>query len=703
MAEHRVRVLKNDESFAVFDRYGEAHGWSDGEEGVYSHGTRHLSRSEMFIGRARPLLLSSVISPQNLALTVDLCNPDDDGAGIKRGALHLRKTSFVYKDAFYERVRGTTFASGKRLRLEFRFGADFRDIFEIRGEKRAARGSQREARREGGALTFAYLGLDGVERVTRISHGAEGLPAGKLSDASFAFDLELNGQTFEIYFCSDFASPPSGAAPKARFDLAIGRLREDFQVARARSTAIETTSESLQSWIDRSFSDLQMLLTRKPTGVYPYAGTPWFSAAFGRDGVITALQTLWIDPSIARGTLAYLAANQAQSVAPEQDAEPGKILHEARRGEMASLGEIPFGQYYGSVDSTPLFVVLAGEYAKATGDYEFVESIWENVEAALRWIDEHGDADGDGFVEYARKSSNGLSSQGWKDSFDSIFHADGSAAEPPVALCEVQGYVYLAKLNASYLAERGGRPEIAARLADEASRLKRAFNADFWCPDIGAYALALDGDKRKCCVRASNMGHALFCGIVDDERAADVARAMMGPASFSGWGVRTLFEGEARYNPMSYHNGSVWPHDTSIFAMGLARYGFREEACALFSGMMAAARGLELERLPELFCGFARPEGGAPVLYPQSCAPQAWAAGAAFMMLQACLGLRMDFDTKQIIFDRPRLPDGVASLRLTGLRLGDCGSVDVELERAGDGIGVRALRKSGSAQVAFLS
>jgi glycogen debranching enzyme len=482
------------------------------------------------------------------------------------------------------------------------------------------------------------------------------------------------------------------------FQEAYALALADLQRYKAWSCHLGSSNGQVNAWINRAVSDLHMMTTELATGPYPYAGVPWFNTPFGRDGIITALECLWIRPGIARGVLGYLASTQATAVIPEQDAEPGKILHETRNGEMATLKEMPFGQYYGSADATPLFVLLAGAYYERTGDRAFIESLWPHVEAAMEWIDRYGDRDGDCFVEYHRQAADGLIHQGWKDSDDAIFHADGTLAPSPIALCEVQGYVYAARRAATALAVLLGQPERAANWARQAEELRERFEQAFWCEELSTYALALDGNKRPCQVRTSNAGQCLTMGIASLERARRVARTLLSPDSFSGWGVRTVAASEARYNPMAYHNGSVWPHDNALIAHGLAQYGMEERALQIWTGQFEAGTYFDLHRMPELFCGFPQDPGEGPVHYPVACSPQAWSAASVFLLFQACLGLSINAPEAQIYFTRPCLPASLGELRIHNLEVAGA-TVDLRLVRHEQNVGVDVLRRDGEVRI----
>ena len=700
--DDRTRVLKHDEMFAVFDRFGDVHPIGAGELGIYYQGTRFVSYCDLLLNGQRPMLLNSSVKQDNSLLTVDLTMPDfrEEGAlTVLKGTVHVFRAILLWEATCHQHLRIVNYNShAVAVELSLAFGADYADIFEVRGFTRRHRGQQLAAQVVGERVVLGYEGLDGVGRRTNIA--CTPVPTTLAADRIvYALTLAPGGRT-EI----DVAvGCQLGKVRRASIGYAGATAKAGSALRRsqARIPTIFTSNEQFNDWINRSAADLLMLVTNKPEGPYPYAGVPWYSTPFGRDGIITAMQCLFLDPSLARGVLDFLAVTQAVATDPERDAEPGKILHEMRDGELAALGEIPFGRYYGSVDATPLFVILAGAYYERTGDLAFVRQIWPNINRALAWIDGCGDYDGDGFVEYQRRSATGLAHQGWKDSENAIFHADGRLAEGPIALAEVQGYVYRARLHAADLAQALGEQSRAETLRREAQALRERFERAFWCEEIATYAMALDGDKRACAVRSSNAGQVLWSGIASAEHAERVAQTLFAPESFSGWGVRTIAENESRYNPMSYHDGSIWPHDNSLIGKGLARYGLKHRTMAILGAMFDASLFMDLHRLPELFCGFVRRPSEGPTLYPVACSPQAWASGSVFYLLQACLGLSFHLERPRIRFNHPQLPEYLARVQIRNLRLGDA-VVDLSLERHSRDVGVNVLNMAGEVEVSVV-
>jgi glycogen debranching enzyme len=694
------RVLKQGDSFAVFDRRGDIDVAAAAEHGLYHAGTRFLSRLELLLAGHRPLPLSSTISDDNGVFNADLTNPDllrDGAAPIPHGSIHVFRSRVLWAGCCIERVRLSSYVTTALvLPLAYRFEADYADVFEVRGTARAQRGVALEPRHGPAEQVLGYRGLDRVERRTCIRASRE---AEVVAPGEFVFAVALSPETptweFEITISCEVGAEhrsPVAHAP------AVLLVREEAAARADAACRITTSNEALNGWISRSTADLHMMQTETPYGRYPYAGIPWFSTPFGRDGLITALQLLWADPDVARGVLGFLAATQATGLSDAQDAQPGKILHEMRDGEMPALGEVPFARYYGSADATPLFVLLAHRYFERTGDAALIDQLWPHLVAALEWMRRYGDVDGDGFIEYARRSSTGLIQQGWKDSYDSIFHADGTLAAPPIALCEVQAYAYGAWSGAAALAAMRGDRRAAEEWHGFAGRIQAAFEDAFWCESLDTYAVALDGEKRQCQVRTSNAGHALFTGIARPDRAARACSTLLDDSSFAGWGVRTVAAGQARYNPMSYHNGSIWPHDTGIVAAGVASYRCMHAAERIAAALLDLSARVDLQRLPELICGFHRRSDDRPTLYPVACAPQSWAAGAVYMVLQACLGMRVEAAGPRITFTRSVLPDTVKWVELHNVRVG-AAAVDLRLERHAHDVSVNVLRREGKAEI----
>lgn len=695
------RALKHGDCFAVFDSHGDIGAYAGGPDGLYYRDTRYLSRMELLLNGVQPLLLGSSVRDDNTVLSADLTNPDiylGPRLLLPKDTLHIVRTLFLWRATAYQRFGIQN--HGDRaidIRLTVSFASDFADLFEVRGARRPRRGRASVTVRGPDRVVLEYRGLDGIER--RASLFFDPAPSALAADlATYSLTL-APGQRQSLYI-----AVRCGGDDEARpvpFFKGMHRSFHELKKASCEVASVETSNDIFNEMLCRSMADLRMLVTETPEGPYPYAGVPWYSTVFGRDGLITAMQLLWCDAALARGVLRWLAVHQAKEFDPAADAEPGKILHEMRFGEMAALREVPFGMYYGSVDSTPLFVLLLGLYVDRTNDIVTLRELWPSAKAALAWIDGPGDPDQDGFVEYSRSSVQGLVHQGWKDSPDSIFHRDGQLARGPIALVEVQGYVYAAKRAAARCARRLGDVSLADRLDAEAQDLAIRFDRAFWCEDIGTYALALDGDKRQCRVRTSNAGQVLFTGIARPERARAVARDLLRPSSFSGWGIRTVARGEVRYNPMSYHNGSVWPHDNALIAAGFARFGMMDEVARLFEGLFDAAGYMDLRRLPELFCGFQRGRGRGPTLYPVACSPQAWAAATPFALLQAALGLEFDSLGNEIRLRNPTLPAFLDQVTLRNLRLGGS-SVDLALRRHGSDVSLQVLRNDGGITVSAI-
>jgi glycogen debranching enzyme len=671
---HRLYALKDRDTFLVADAFGDVLGAGDG---LFHDDTRILSRYTLSLGTERPSLLSAAIGQDNVYFTSHSANqrlPFPGGPIAPPGVLHIARKRFLWDQRLFERIAMVNYSRDTVIiPLVLEFDADFHDMFEVRGVKRRKRGKKHPAEIDGRSVLVRYTGLDLAERASVITFSD---PPFRLSEHRAEFMYPLGPEShLELYV--EIGMEPGPTPTRERFRAHAALARFSMRARRRHGARVNTSGRLFSEWVQKSRADLALLTTELATGPYPYAGIPWFSTTFGRDAILTAWQVLWLDPSLAKGALAFLASRQATDLSTFRDAAPGKIMHEARRGEMAELGEVPFGLYYGGVDTTPLFVALAGAYAERTGDMAFIDAIWPNLEAAVHWMENYGDTDGDGLIDYARGEKSGLANQGWKDSQDSVFHSDGHFAVGPIALIEVQGYAFAAYRAMAMLADHRAEPERAAAWRAHAERIRCAVEARFWMEDLGFYAIAIDGAGELCKVMTSNPGHLLLMRLAAPDRARRVVDNLLGRNFASGWGLRTLAMGEARFNPMSYHNGSVWPHDTAMAALGMSHYGERAGVVALTAAMFETAASLEM-RLPELFCGFTRQTGEPPVAYPVACLPQAWAAGSVFMMLQACLGLTVT--AQGVIVVDARLPIGIDRLWIEGLEVGGQ-SVDLAFHR----------------------
>jgi len=675
-------TLKDADTFLLADALGDIH---DREDGLFSDDTRVLSKFELSVANHPPSLLGASVSADNTTFVAHLTNNPLPALGervIPKGVIHLERRRVLCGGRLYERLTLTNFSDRPaEVPVRLRFAADYVDLFEVQGHVRSARGTVLKPDILPREVRLAYRGLDTLVRNTSVEFSRQ--PLLLTSDtAEFLFNLERAAADvlyIEIGPIRDAEHPL-----QQRYDRASHLGAQTMRQRLHAGAHLQTSGRLFNQWIDRSRADLSLLTTALPTGPYPYAGIPWFSTQFGRDAIITALQTLWLEPQLAAGVLRFLASTQATETSSFRDSEPGKIMHETRRGEMANLREIPFGRYYGGVDTTPLFVMLAGAYEERTGDQLLVNEIWPHLQAATGWIERRLERSVTGFLDYARGEDSGLANQGWKDSQDSIFHADGSFPTGPIAVIEVQGYAYAALTAMAGLASRRADQKAVHWLA-RAAALREAIEERFWVDSLNFYAIALDGDGAPCQVRASNAGHLLYCGVPTSRRAAEVSSQLLSDPFASGWGIRTLPEGTARYNPMSYHNGSIWPHDTAICAAGIARYVGSRHLVKIVADLFEAATQFSM-RLPELYCGFARETAQAPVPYPVACLPQAWASGSVFMLLQSALGIRIDGAAREVHIQHPILPEGIESLRVRGLPIGDT-HIDLEFHQLGDKVG----------------
>ncbi len=725
-----VQVLKHGNLYLLTDPFGDIHPDSRGL-GLYLSDTRLLSCCSLRVGGTRPVLLQGSMGA-NYRGSIQLTNPSADRnpdakvhpelQEVAGRTIGIARDRLIGVGAMEERVRIVNH-SGSELTVpvELELGADDADIFEVRGYPRPERGTLLPIALTPTRATFRYDGLDRRRRSTHIAFSDAAAAFGPIDPRSedqalsggsvrFRWDLMLApGELHELQWTiwasiapMEDGRPADGAAtlfpepPRVSGDDGAGA----YHAWGRGTTSIQTDHELFNLTLNRSLADLRLLINDGPAEGQRYlaAGVPWFATLFGRDALIASFQSLAFRPQIAMETLEVLAAYQATEVDDWRDAEPGKILHELRTGEMAGAGELPHTPYYGSIDSTPLWLILFAATFDWTGDRAFVERLWPNALKALEWIDRYGDRDGDGFVEYERRSPRGLVNQGWKDSGDCIRDRSGGFAAVPIALAEVQGYVFDAKRRIADIAAIRGDDELAGRLRAESEALRRKFEDAFWVEDERYYAMALDRDKRQVDAIASNAGQCLWSGIASPARARDVADRLMGPGLFSGWGIRTYAAGQTGYNPIGYHTGSVWPHDTSLIAAGLKRYGFDEESNRLVGHVFQAAQHFPDFRLPELFCGFDRDHSALPVPYPVACSPQAWAAGASFLFVESMLGLRAKAGQRELELRHPNLPDWLGKVTLTNLRVGDA-SVDLLFHRWRGTTSAEVLRKVGDLSV----
>jgi len=698
----RVLAIKEGDTFLYSDTEGNLDDRKEYGLGLYHRDTRFLSHFMMRVSGRHPVLLSSSAERSYMS-HVDLTNADLYGPGgeveVPQQTLNIRRTRAI-RGRLFERVRVKNYNQHRvRVTLQFSMAADFADIFEVRGISRERRGHQDPPRVIQDGAEFRYVGQDGVARssLVHLSPGADRIEVmGDRVEADFVLELEAH-QTRLISITVD---PLVGddAPSTEEFDAAVHWLRRSYEEWERECTAIYTDNELFNQLLTRGLRDLRALETELDGSRILAAGIPWYVAVFGRDSLIASHQLLTVNTRPARDALTLLASLQGTQDDPWRDEEPGKILHEIRRGELAGAGLIPFTRYYGSVDATPWFVLLYAQYFRWTGDVEFARRLLPNVQAALAWIDSYGDVDGDGFVEYRSRSPKGIANQGWKDSSDSVVHVDGRVAEGPIALAEVQGYVYLAKERVAGVFEALRDFRTSTRLREEAALLKERFNQAFWMEDEQYLAMALDGEKRPVRTITSNPGHCLYCDVVDADKAEALARRLLQPDMFSGWGIRTVSKSAGTYNPMSYHNGSVWPHDNALIAAGLKRYGFVKATNRVATALFDTANHADYMRLPELYCGFTRRTPNRPVGYPVACSPQAWAAGAPSLLLQAVLGISANARENVLTVNKPHLPAWLNTVELRNLRVGNS-AISLVFRREGEITAFSLLDRKGDVRV----
>jgi glycogen debranching enzyme len=731
-----VGVLKHGNLYLLSDPFGDIHADSRGL-GLYDLDTRVLSCAVLRINGVRPTLLRTQAAANHIA-TIQLTNPEvrrdpaiknEIGAAVASRAISIMRRRWI-AGGLAERIEVTNYsAMAQQVELDLDLDADAADIFEVRGRIRQQRGTYRPIEATPESVTFAYEGLDGMVRTTLITMSPGSVTANTEDGATthegavrirWVLDIEpgaREGITWEVATeLTQGAHPratesvPTKLAQTATAGAGTGRPLDGTSVVAPPSEAeaeygawqercarIRSDGELLDLAVRRSVADLRLLRNDGPRRGEHYvaAGVPWFTTLFGRDSIITALEALPFMPDVARETLHVLADWQATEDDPDRDMEPGKILHELRIGELARTGELPHRPYYGSIDSTPLWLILLDETYRWTGDLDLVRELWPNAIAALEWIDRYGDRDGDGFVEYERRTPQGLLNQGWKDSGDAIRHRDGTTADPPIALVEIQGYVYDAKRRMASLAERLGDRQLSKHLLVEAAELAERFNAAFWMEDVQFYAMALDRDKHQVGSIGSNPGHCLWSGIVPPERVDAVVDRLLDPSMDCGWGIRTYASGQPGYNPVGYHTGSVWPHDNALIAAGMKRAGRHDAADRVASRIFEAAQHSPDFRLPELFCGFDRGVADVPVPYPVACSPQAWAAATSLSLLQTMLGMHADAAKNILELDRPHLPAWLGKVTVHELRVGER-TVDLLFHRwRGNTTSAEVLRRDG--------
>ncbi len=677
-------VIKEGDLFLTTEQNGDIDANHDKGYGLYTKDTRFLSRMELTINGEKPSLLSSTASENYVASIRVMKNEDDVGA------IEAVRDRFIYDGVLYERLSFLNyFPTQQQFEVALSFDADFQDMFIVRNFRSGEVGEKTGQTVQGSSLNIGYKGKDQVTRESLIQWDQKEKSVNEDGTVCFELDLEPKEETAIVFTVTPVIDGNKGTVKP--YDEAFYQLESSYKNWREEGTKVNSDLPLFDQVFYRGAQDLRMLMTDVGYGDVPVAGLPWFAVPFGRDSLITALFMLPYRPDEVKGTLRTLAHYQGTKVDQNRDEQPGKIMHEIRFGELSSTNQTPFTPYYGTNDATALFIVLAVEYYHWTSDVELLQELQPNIDRALEWINKYGNSDGYGFVQYAQEASKGFPNQGWKDSKNSIVHQDGHFADAPIALSEVQGYVYQAKSNLAPIYRELGLTETADQLELESEKLRNQFEKDFWLEDEQYYAIALDGKKQPVRSITSNPGHVLMSEMLQGDRSKAVAQRLVADDLFNGYGVRTMTPQSAGYYPMSYHAGSVWPHDNAMCLIGLSRLGLNEEAIHIVEGMLEAAKGFEYLRLPELFCGHDSTLG-YPVPYPTTCSPQAWSATSSFIFLQTVLGVQPNALTKEISLD-PVLPHGMNELNVEGMSIGG-GTLSLTVDRTEEGYEITVLKNT---------
>lgn len=699
------RTIKHNSIFLVTDANGNIPTHNHSGYGLYMDDTRFLSRMEIKINDIRPIILSSSTESGHSSVIIatnpeinDIYKPE---VKIPQETIQIKKESIIY-GAFFETVTIANYNfQDIGLKLDFLFEADYLDIFEVRNLSRKEKTGISKPIFENNIMKFSYLDSTKASLSTDINF-IEKKPT-KIENGVISFELKLKpGERQEIKYKIELRSSAS-LPPKLiaydfndAFEKNLSHDEEQFK----ESTHFLSNNEDFNEMIQRSYKDINMLKTSTHYGEYIAAGIPWFTTIFGRDSLITALQCLILNPNIAKNTLLLLSNFQGKKENHWKDEEPGKILHEIRFGELSRDNKIPHSPYYGTVDATPLWIILLYQYFKWTNDIELLEKMWQTALDCLCWMDTYPLLV-NGFAAYKTKNpKEGLANQGWKDSWNANCHSDGTICEPPTALVEVQGYFYVAKMNMAELAKHMGEQELSKKLFQDAFEFKQRFHKAFWMEDMQFYAMGLDKNSKQMKVISSNPGQCLFTGIIDKEYQNIVADRLFKPDMFTGWGIRTLSLNTSFFNPMSYHNGSIWPHDNSMIAYGLSNINREDLTLKINAALFESARLMYYKRLPELFCGFSRKfkRQDPPVQYPVACSPQAWAAGSAFLLLQSMLNIVPDAQNAELKIYNSTLPSWLDFLRLENLRVGNA-SLSLEFRKIENRMVIDIIDKKGKIDI----